>query len=142
MTRWQDELDELRAEVREPALRALADLPALVVADVRGDLRGCEILAADGRTLGLVTDLLVDMDRLVAEFVIVARGGGAAAQAGAGEEVVVPLSALARVSERGLARGPGLPPIPLRYRSTVALTLRVAAVVALLLALAWVLFGR
>ena len=61
-----------------PERRRLSQLPALVVADSRGDVRGWPVIAHDGRTLGTVADLLVDVDRLTADFLLVSMAGASA----------------------------------------------------------------
>ena len=112
-------------------LRPLADLPALRLADGARDVRGWEVQNADGEVVGVVTDLLADPDRLMAELLLVSDA--------ASGESIVPIS---RMQVRGshLVPGGGLEPIPLRYQSTVRLTLWTAAAAALLV-LIWVIWS-
>jgi hypothetical protein len=116
--------------VPAPHLQPLSEMPALTLAHVTDELRGTEIRDDDGPVLGVVVDLLADPDRLVAEHLIVRRADGAGM-------LLVPLAA---VSKRGahLAVGAGMPPLELRYRSTIGLTLRIAAAAAVLV-LFWAL---
>lgn len=120
----------LPVESPPPTLQPLAELPALIVADARRDVRGWEIRTEEGHVLGVVSDLLSDPDRLLAAILIVSSP-----EAG-GSDSYVPLSA---VSARAghLVLGGSLRPIKLRYRSTVRLTARVAAAATLLLIVVW-----
>ena len=113
-------------------LRPLVDLPALRLAEGARDLRGFEVHDADSERVGVVTDVLADPDRLVAEFLLVSD----AASSG---ELIVPVS---RMEIRGahLVPGSGLEPIPLRYQSTTRLTLWAAAGAALVL-LIWIIWS-
>jgi hypothetical protein len=113
-------------------LRPLAELPALRLADGARDLRGWPLHGADGALLGTVRDLLADPDRLVAEFLLVSTTVDAG-------EAIVPLSGM-EVRDSRLVPGRGLDPIPLRYQSTVHLSLWATAVAALLV-LAWVIWA-
>lgn len=119
-------------EINEPRLQPLAEVPALILADEGRNIRGWEIRDQDGRVLGVVADLLADTDRLVAEFVIVSP-----AEPGA----IRPLVALSGLSARRdhLVVGGGLPPIPLRYRSTVRLTVWTTGTAALIVLIVWAL---
>jgi hypothetical protein len=119
--------DVLPIEPRPPKLQPLADLPALVIADPSRDVRGWLIQSDSGESLGVVSDLLADPDRLVAEFLLVSRSGA---------EAVVPITALA-LRESHLVLGSGLQPIELRYISTTRLTARAALGAALIIALIW-----
>lgn len=118
--------------------RPLAELPALVIASTRADVRGWVVVAHDGRTFGEVVDLLADPAGLFADVLIVRLADG---MSNAGRvEALVPLAALeAREDRRQLVPGRGLPPIALRYRSTNALAGYGIAAAALAAALAWVL---
>jgi hypothetical protein len=90
------------------------------------------VRTTDGELIGVVTDLLADPDRLVAEFLLVSG-------VPAGDrESAVPVS---RMEIRGshLVPGSGLEPIVLRYQSTVRLTLWTVAIAAAALLLAWAL---
>ncbi len=102
----------------------------MVIADARRDVRGREIRSHTGQVLGVVSDLLADPDRLVAEFVVVSpvKAGDA--------EVFVPLAAVAARQEH-LVLGSGLQPIELRYVSTVRLSATTAAAAALLVFIVW-----
>jgi hypothetical protein len=115
-----------------PAGRPLAELPALAIADSSRDVRGWQIQSEAGEVLGVVSDLLADPDRLVAEFLLVS-----AVNAG-GAQVVVPVAALAAQPSH-LVLGSGLQPITLRYVSTTRLTVTVAGVTAILIIIVWLL---
>jgi hypothetical protein len=119
--------DVLPVEPRPPKLQPLAELPALAIADPSRDVRGWLIQSDTGQTLGVVSDLLADPDRLVAEFLLVSPSGA---------KSVVPITALAP-RESHLVLGSGLQPIELRYISTTRLTARAALGAALMLALVW-----
>lgn len=110
-----------------PLVQRLDELPSLVIADAMDDVRGWEVRSEDGRLLGRVSDLLVDPDRLKAEFLAITP-------AGPGDpDVSVPLSSLEQRSGY-LIRGRGMRSIGLRYRSTTRLTLwTVVGIVVLLL---------
>lgn len=109
-----------------PLVQRLDALPSLVIADATDDVRGWEVRSEDGRLLGRVSDLLVDPDRLTAEFLAITPAGPGDA------DVSVPLSSLEPRSGY-LVRGRGMRSIGLRYRSTTRLTLwTVLAVVVLL----------
>ena len=125
-------MPRLPTAVPPPHLRPLADLPALRLADGSGDVRGWEVQDAGGETLGLVTDLLADPDRLVSEFLLVSDKESSG-------EAIVPLD---RMEIRGsnLVPGSGLAPIPLAYQSTTHLTLWTAAAAALFV-LIWVIWS-
>ena len=113
-------MPQLPTAVPPGHLRPLADLPALRLAEGARDLRGLAVYdAADGEQVGVVTDLLADPDRLAAEFLLVS-------DAAASSRSIVPVS---RMEIRGshLIPGSGLEPIPLRYQSTMRLTLWAAA---------------
>ena len=120
----------LPVESPPPTLQPLAELPALVIADASRDVRGWEIRSDAGHILAVVSDLLADPDRLVAEFLVVTP-------AGAGHtESFVPVAALAARPPH-LVLGSGLQPIKLRYVSTVRLTTRTATAAALLVLIVW-----
>ncbi len=124
----------LPVESPPPQLQPLAELRALVVAEPSCDVRGWEIRSEAGEVLGVVSDLLADPDRLVAEFLVVSPLNTAAAQ------VVVPVAALA-ARPPYLLLGGGLQPIKLRYvstmRLTVTATLAVLVVIIVWLTRAW-----
>ena len=123
----------LPVESPPPQLQPLAELPALVVAEPSGDVRGWEIRSEAGEVLGVVSDLLADPDRLVAEFLVVSPETGDV-------PVVVPVAAVA-ARPPYLLVGSGLQPIKLRYVSTIRLTvtatLAVLVVIIVWLTRAW-----
>ena len=118
-------------------VRPLAELPTLRVADGARDVRGWEVRGHDGRRLGTVADLLVDIDRLRADTLLVSLASGD----GAGAMVVVPLHGLSleHGSNRRLVPGEGMPPIGLRYQSTTRYAIWVAIAVAIIALAGWVL---
>ena len=124
----------LPVESPPPQLQPLAELPALVIAEPSRDVRGWEIRSQAGEVLGVVSDLLADPDRLVAEFRVVSplKTGDV--------QVVVPVAAVA-ARPPYLLVGSGLQPIKLRYVSTIRLTvtatLAVLVVIILWLTRAW-----
>ena len=121
-----------RLPVESPpsGLQPLAEFPALALADARRDVRGWEIRSEDGEVLGVVSDLLADPDRLVAEFLVVSLAKG--------DNVPVFVPAAALSTRPGyLVLGSGLKPITLRYVSTLRLTATAAAAAALLIAILW-----
>ena len=121
---------DVPVDIPEPKLQRLTEVPALLVADKSRDIRGWEIRAEDGHVLGVVADLLADVDRLVVQSVIVSP-----AEPGA----IRPLVSLAELSTRRdhLVFGGGLPPIPLCYRSTARLTAWTAGTAALIVLIVW-----
>ena len=118
-------------------LRPLTEVPTLRVADRARDVRGWEVLDHDGRRLGTVADLLVDIDRLRADTLLVSL----ASDDPSGAMVVVPLHDLSseQGSLRRLVPGGGLPPIGLRYQSTTHYAIWVAIAVGIFALAAWVL---
>jgi hypothetical protein len=110
-------------------LRPLAELPSLRLADPAQDVRGWEVRTIDGARLGVVSDLLADADRLVAEYLLIRQEPG-------GGEWTVAVSSL-DLRDAYLTPGSGFDPIPLRYQSTVGLTVWTAAAVAIVGLLAW-----
>jgi hypothetical protein len=114
-----------------PLVQPFEELPSLVLADPTCDVRGCEVRSVDGRLLGRVSDLLVDPDRLRADFVVISSDVRGEA------DVPVSLSSLERRSGF-LVLGRGTPTIELRYRSTTHLVLWAAAAV-LLFVVAWLI---
>lgn len=112
-----------------PTSQALAELPALQVADVSRDVRGWEIRSDSGDLLGIVSDLLADPDRLVAEFLLVSPSNTGGVQ-------IVPVAGLS-ARPPYLVLGGGLEPIKLHYVSTARLTARTAALAALLVIILW-----
>jgi len=118
-------------------VRPLSEVPTLRVADRARDVRGCEVCGDDGRRLGTVTDLLVDIDRLKADTLLVSLTGGDRA----GAMVVVPLHGLSPEpgSNRRLVPGKGMPPIRLRYQSTTRYVIWAAIAVVIMALAGWVL---
>jgi sporulation protein YlmC with PRC-barrel domain len=118
-------------------VRPLTELPALRVADRARDVRGWEVRGRDGRRLGTVMDLLVDIDRLRADTLLVSLAGGERA----GAMVVVPLHGLSpeHGSNRRLVPGEGMPPIALRHQSTTRYAIWVAIAVVIIALVGWVL---
>ena len=118
-------------------VRPLTELPTLRLADAARDVRGWEVLDRDGRRLGTVVDLLVDIDRLEAERLLVSPGGGDRADVG----FVVPLHGLSpdRGGDRRLVPGGGMPPIGLRYQSTTHYAIWVTIAVVIMALAGWVL---
>lgn len=62
------------ASAGESRLKRLRDLPALEVDRDSIDVRGWDVDAPGGEPLGVVTDMLVDPDRLTAVYLIVDSG--------------------------------------------------------------------
>ena len=119
-------------------LRPLAELPALEVVDASRDVRGWEVVARNGESLGIVSDFLVDPDELVAPSVLLSQRERPSSPESA--DAIVPLSTLRAdgINKRLLA-GEGIAPIRLRYRSTRGLALWAALAAAVMLLLAWAL---
>ena len=119
------------------AVRPLADVPTLRVADPARDVRGWEVLGHDGRRLGTVADLLVDIDRLRVDTLLVSLDSGDPA----GAMVAVPLHGLSseQASRRRLVPGGGMPPIGVRYQSTTRYAIWVAIAVVIIALAGWVL---
>jgi sporulation protein YlmC with PRC-barrel domain len=116
--------------------RPLAELPTLRLAAGAQDVRGWDIHAHDGRRLGNVVDLLVDIDRLRAETLLVSLVG----RDHAGALVVVRLDSLsADGTHRRLVPGEGMPPIAVRYQSTTRYSIWVAIAVAVVALAGWML---
>ena len=113
-------------------LRPLADLPALRLADGARDVRGWEVRSTGGEVLGIVTDMLADPDRLLAEFLLISD------KATSGE-LIVPVDKM-QIQGSHLVAGSGLEPIALRYQSTTRLALWAAGAAALLVVI-WVLWS-
>jgi|SRR5688500_3346823 hypothetical protein len=118
------------------AVRPLAELPMLRLADPARDVRGWEVQDHDRRRLGIVADLLVDIDRLRADNLLVSAAGDQA-----GTMVVVPLDGLTREhgGHRRLVPGDGLPAIALRYESTTRYVIWVAIALAIIALALWLL---
>jgi sporulation protein YlmC with PRC-barrel domain len=118
-------------------VRPLSELPTLRVADRARDVRGWEVRSHDGRRLGTVADLLVDIDRLRADTLLVSLAGSDRA----GAMVVVSLHGLSpeHGSNRRLVPGEGMPPIGLRYQSTTRYAIWVAIAVVIIALAGWAL---
>ena len=118
-------------------LRPLIELPTLRVADRTHDVRGWEVCGHDGRRLGTVADLLVDVDQLRADTLLVSLAGDDRA----GAMVVVPLRGLSpeHGGNRRLVTGEGMPPIGLRYQSTTRYVVWAAIAVVIIALSGWVL---
>ena len=119
------------------AVRPLAELPTLRLIEPARDVRGWEVHGQDGRRLGTVADLLVDIDRLRADALLVSLADGEHA----GTMVVVRLDGLTpqRGSHRRLVSGEGMAPIALRYQSTTRYTVWGAIGLAIIALAAWIL---
>jgi sporulation protein YlmC with PRC-barrel domain len=117
--------------------RPLTELPMLRLADQARDVRGWEIYSQDGRPLGTVVDLLVDIDRLTADELLVSPAGSD----DAGAMLVVPLHGLSpdRGSPRRMVPGEGMPPIAIQYQSTTRYALWGAIVAAIIALAGWML---
>jgi hypothetical protein len=122
---------ELPVKSAPPTVQPLAELPALNIADVSRDIRGWEIRSDAGDILGVVSDLLADPDRLVAEFLVVSPSKP-------GDVQIVPLAALS-ARPPYLVLGSGLEPIKLRYVSTVRLAAQTGAIAAFVVIIGWLL---
>lgn len=127
----------LAYDANSMVVRPLAELPTLRVAARARDVRGWDVRGHDGRRLGTVADLLVDIDRLRADTLLVSLAGGDRA----GAMVVVPLHGLSpeHGSNRLLVPGEGMPPIGIRYQSTTRYTIWVAIAVVTIALAGWVL---
>ena len=119
------------------AVRPLSELPMLRLAERAVDIRGWEVRGGDGRLLGTVADLLVDIDRLRADTLLVSLAGGERA----GATVVVSLHGVAPAEgcDRRLVPGKGMPAIHLRYESTTRYAIWVAIVAIVMALAAWIL---
>ena len=117
-------------------VRPLAELPMLRLADPGRDVRGWEVQGHDRRRLGIVADLLVDVDRLRADTLLVSSAGDQARTM-----VVVPLDGLTREhgGHRRLVPGDGMPAIALRYESTTRYVIWVAIALAIIALALWLL---
>lgn len=78
-----------------PALRPLADLPQYDVADEDPDIRGWQVIAADGADVGRVHELIVDVVAMEVRYADVALAAG-------DEHVLLPLGLL-RIAEGATA---------------------------------------
>ena len=127
----------LAYDTNSMVVRPLTELPTLRLTDRARDVRGWEVHGHDGRRLGTVADLLVDIDRLRADTLLVSLAGGD----GAGAMVVLPLHGLSpeHGSNRRLVPGEGMPPIGLRYQSTTRYAIWVAIAVVIIAVAGWVL---
>ena len=118
-------------------VRPLTELPMLRVADQARDIRGWEVHGDDGRPLGTVADLLVDIDRLRADTLLVSLADGDRA----GALVVVPLNGLSPELgiNRRLVPGEGMPPIGLSYQSTTRYAIWATIAVVIIALAGWLL---
>ena len=118
-------------------VRPLTELPMLRVADQARDVRGWEVRGDDGRPLGTVADLLVDIDRLRADTLLVSLAGVDRA----GALVVVPLAGLSPELgiNRRLVPGEGMAPITLSYQSTTRYALWAVIAVVIIALAGWLL---
>jgi hypothetical protein len=118
------------------AVRPLAELQTLRLSDASQDVRGWELHDRGGRRVGLVADLLVDIDRLRSDGLLVSVADGDRA----GALVVVPLDGLAPdLAGRRLMPGAGMAPIALRYQSTTRYAVWAAVAVAIIAFAVWIL---
>ena len=119
------------------SVRPLAELPMLRLADRARDVRGWEVYRRDGRRLGTVADLLVDVDRLTSDALLVSVVG----EGHSGDFVAVPLQGLApeRSSHRRLVPGEGISPIAVRYESTTRYAIWAGIAVAAIALAGWIL---
>ena len=127
----------LAYDTNSMVVRPLTELPTLRVADQARDVRGWEVRGDDGRPIGTVADLLVDIDRLRADRLLVSLADGDRA----GELVVVPLSGLSPELgiNRRLVPGEGMPPISLSYQSTTRYAIWAAIAVVIIALVGWLL---
>ncbi len=128
--------------------RPLAELPALALESGSVDVRGWPVMTAAAERVGVVQDLLVDVDHLRAEYLVVDPDRQTVAGLSPTELAVVPIASarLDRVTrqvliaERPVADAPpAVPYIRVRYRSTNHITWMAAALAAAALGLAWLL---
>ena len=126
----------------------LRELPALVVSPDSVDVRGWTAVTAAAERIGIVTDLLVDVESLRAEYLIIDPDRETLAGLSETELAVVPVET-ARIDRTGrqviISGVQGLAPeIHVRYRSTTHLAWAAVAIGAVLVWLAWLLdlFGR
>lgn len=116
--------------------RPLTELPMLRLAAGAQDVRGWDVHDHDGRRLGTVVDLLVDIDRLRADTLLVSVVGSDHA----GALVVVRLDSLSpEHGHRRLVPGEGMPPIAIGYQSTTRYSIWVAIAVAIIALAGWTL---
>ena len=127
----------LEYDTNSVAVRPLAELPMLMLADRARDVRGWEVHDRDGRRLGRVADLLVDIDRLRADALLVSLVG----EDRSGDLVVVPLQGLAPETggDRRLVPGDGMAAIAVRYVSTTRYAIWGAIAVAIIALAGWIL---
>ena len=118
-------------------VRPLTELPTLRLVDQARDVRGWQVRGHDGRRLGTVADLLVDIDRLEADTLLVSLAGGDRA----GTMVVVPVHDVSPEPGNSLrlVPGEGMPPFGLRYQSTTRYAVWVAIAVVIVSLAGWVL---
>ena len=119
------------------AVRPLAELPMLMLADPARDVRGWEVYDRDGGRLGTVADLLIDIDRLRADALLLSPVG----EDRSGPLMVVPLEGLApeHGGYRRLVPGDGVAPIAVRYQSTTRYAVWAAIALAIIALAGWLL---
>jgi sporulation protein YlmC with PRC-barrel domain len=123
--------------------RWLSELPALVIDAGSVDVRGWTVTTPNGTRVGVVTDLLVDIDHLKVEYL------GIEDQSGSGSRpALLPLTRVHLLVEARQVVRDGAnnlePEIHVRYRSTWHLTLIAGALAAAAAWFAWAfgLFDR
>ena len=116
-------------------VRPFADLPTLRLVEPARDVRGWEIHERDGRPLGTVVDLLVDVDRLEARKLLVALSGPP--DPGGTTTVQVDRLAPEDTTARRLTLGHGMAPIALGYQSTTRLAVWATIGTAILALIGW-----
>ena len=126
----------------------LRELPALVVSPGSVDVRDWTVVTAAAERIGIVADLLVDIESLRAEYLIIDPDRETLPGFSRTELAVVSVETT-RIDRTGRqviisgVTGPA-PEIHVRYRSTTRLAWTAAAIGAVVVWLAWLLglFGR
>jgi sporulation protein YlmC with PRC-barrel domain len=124
-------------------LRPLGELPALALDRESPDVCGWSVATAAGERIGTVKDLLVDPDRLSAEYLLVDPDRESMAGLPPTELAAIPLTTT-RIDLASrqvvVSNAPVVPPpIRLRYQSTTHLTWIAAAIGVAAVLLAWLL---
>jgi hypothetical protein len=115
-------------------LRLLSEVPTLVIARDDQNVLGWDVIV-DGERMGTVVDLLVDVDRLRAEYLLVSTSH----PTGEGD-MLVPVAAFTKDRPRSrLVVGIGPAYIKVRYPSTVALATWSALAFAIVGLILWAL---
>jgi hypothetical protein len=116
-------------------VRPFADLPTLRLVEPARDVRGWEIRERDGRLVGTVVDLLVDVDRLEARTLLVSLSG----PPDPGGTTIVPVNRIAPedASGRRLTLGHGMAPIALGYQSTTRMAVWATIGTAIVALIGW-----